>query len=236
VKPTIDIKMHQSSRKLSIQLARKSLMLAIALAAMTVVQLSVPNTLSTSIPNSNDDSIFGWDLTYQSIIKDSGFKIFNVSLEGFDSSYRSIAVQLFRDWQGAPIHSAMLLEIPTGPCSTAIEVLWIFRAEDKGYVYSITTMAPSMERLRETKEDFDPAVMSELIAAVASWDQTASGKPASARIFGFMSVYDGRVSKQFAITEADFLTTVSSEPEVLEGGRLTPIFQRISDEIKRHKP
>ena len=171
----------------------------------------------------------GWDLTYTSLLRNSGICPGDVYCEIAPTKPQPPVHKLFAEWKGEPIVSSILIELPDG--HAAMFETWLVRTTTQAYVRTFHPdhETPDMQPL--PTQDYDRA-----FETMTCWQQD---QPLSGKFFdghtrdgyvGFLSLFkDGR-SRQMLLTYTDlFLHRVVDDKDVNEAnwGRLWKILQPI---------
>jgi hypothetical protein len=156
-----------------------------------------------------------WDLTYQSVLSRNNLDSSAVHWLRRGEPYESPIASLLRDWKGPPISSSVLLEFPIGHGTHHGALLLIKFGETARYHLTFST-----GNVPDIDEELDVVRFDEILQTVASWKQNDLRTPSSlnaitADCWGFLSIYDGRISRQLALARDDFILSDEKPGRIL---------------------
>lgn len=226
-----------------------TLIIGIAAAYVWIVQSLPPLTdipevsrpaLSEIQPHSERDSSLGWDLTYISLLEKNNVARSEIIWNWLNAHPQSPAGNWISGWQGEPIVSSILFEIPM-PHAAARGTLWLVRTKEHAYYCEfVEKCAGCKPRAVENvwavnvKKDVPLPVYDELFAEVSSWQQAESPAvkepvPDLMRGYaGFLSLYEQGESRQLLLTLEEIFGQKDSWPcdtEECRRGKMGKVFR-----------
>ena len=148
----------------------------------------------------------GWDLTYISLLYDSGVCPGDSYCEVASLKPQPPVHKHFAEWKGEPIDSSILVELSDG--HAAMFAIWLIRTKDHAYVWTFHPEEPTPGMQEFPAMDYDRA-----FEAMTCWQQD---RPPSAKFSdaagyvgyaGFLSLFKAGRSRQMLLTYKDFFLT-----------------------------
>jgi len=179
----------------------------------------------------------GWDLTYMPLLQNSGVCPGELYCEYAAEKKQPPVNKHFSEWQGEPIVSSMLIELPDGHAS--IDALWLIRTKDKAYWwYFHPDRKDRVGKQSLPTEEYDRA-----FETMKCWQQhNPSSKTFldSSGYVGFLSLYEEGKSRQMLLAASDFMDPWSKELSEIQDearwGRLWKTLKPIYSMISQQKP
>ncbi len=181
----------------------------------------------------------GWDLTYISLLYDSGVCPGDSYCEVASLKPQPPVHKHFAEWKGEPIDSSILVELSDG--HAAMFAIWLIRTKDHAYVW---TFHP--EELTPGKQEFPAVDYDRVFEAMTCWQQDRppvakfADAPGFTGYVGFLNLFKEGRSRQMLLTYKDFFLTsaTSGEPlNELSWGRIwktmLPIFLIIENQQRQ---
>jgi hypothetical protein len=171
----------------------------------------------------------GWDLTYSSVLERNNIGRSEWIWKWLGPNYESPAKKLISAWQGEPIVSSILIEMPAPHAGEHIGV-WLIRTEDHAYSWEFVEDQPPGD-----KETVKPQLYDKLFAKLSPWQQA---KPSSVEntstggvpgYMGFLNLYDRGKSRQMLLSQEDFVICDTKECKNGKPGRLSRALEPIID-------
>jgi hypothetical protein len=165
----------------------------------------------------------GWDLTYETVLKKNNVVSSEVVLMQPGGSYQSPVLSLLENWKGGTIISSILVEFPAEHGS-AHGVLWLIRTDESTYYRLMFTGMP----FQDVEGELEPVVFADILNSVMSWHQyrrkeDPSSFPLAEDYWGFLSIYDGKLSRQLLLTSEDFVLSEGDSASANKPGRVAHI-------------
>jgi hypothetical protein len=164
----------------------------------------------------------GWDLTYASVLKRNKVEPTEWISRWLGRNYQSPIKSLIARWRGEPIISSVLIESPAFHAGEHVS-LWLVRTKDRAYYWELIEGKPPIH----VKEPLSPQLYDQMFKTISTWQQAEPLKPedtppsAAPGYIGFLSIYDGKVSRQMLLSLADFYLQDSENPDEAREGRLS---------------
>jgi hypothetical protein len=181
----------------------------------------------------------GWDLTYLPLLTSSGVCPGELYCEFAAQKPQPPVNRLFAEWQGDPIISSVLIELPDGHAD--MMAWWLIRTKEHAYWWGFHPHRPNpLGKQPLLEQDFDRA-----FEAMACWRQD---EPSNRRLFdgredgyvGFLSLYREGWSRQMLLTSRDIFQTWpkgNEFPDESEWGRfpktLKPLYSAVIEQRKQ---
>lgn len=179
----------------------------------------------------------GWDLTYTSLLRNSGVCPGDVYCAILAVKPQPPVHRYFAEWKGDPIISSILFESPEG--SAAVNGSWIIRTKDRAYFFSLHPDPALDGPLSVRPEEYDRA-----FETLKCWEQY---QPSNQKFYGghetdgyigFLSLYkDGR-SRQMLLTTKDILLYHPQDGNYLDRsiwGRLGKTLIPITESVREQR-
>ena len=182
----------------------------------------------------------GWDLTYMPLLRNSGVCPGQLYCEFASQKPQPPVNKYLSEWQGGPLVSSMLIELPDG--HAAMQALWLIRTKEKaywGYFHPDHIKRFDMQPL--PTQDYDRA-----FETMKCWQQQ---NPANRKFFegrgdgdgyvGFLSLYEDGKSRQMLVSSSDLLDPWTNELNEIQDearwGRLWKTLKPIYAAIEQQK-
>jgi hypothetical protein len=155
----------------------------------------------------------GWDLTYVSLLTSSGVCPGELYCQFAAEKPQPPVNKLFAEWQGDPIVSSMLIELPDGHAD--MMAAWLIRTKEHAYWWGFHPHRPNPQGKQPIPtEDYDRA-----FETMACWRQD---EPSNRRLFdgrgdgylGFLSIYKEGKSRQMLLSSRDIFLSWPNGSEV----------------------
>lgn len=179
----------------------------------------------------------GWDLTYVPLLRSSGVCPGHPYCEMAAEKPQPPVNKHFADWQGDPIVSSILIELPDGHAD--MEATWLIRTREHAYWWGFHPhRANPLGKRPVPAQDYDSA-----FEAMACWRQE---EPANRSFFdgrdegyvGFLSLYKEGRSRQMLLTTKDLFLSWpegSEAPGEAAWGRLWKALKPLHSSIKEQR-
>jgi HEAT repeat protein len=148
---------------------------------------------------------FGWDLTYESLLKKNNQGPNDWLPQWLKKTRRSFTLKQLASWQGEPIIMSILIESPAFHAGEH-SIAWLFRTKDKAYFWAAVDLEDRPEKEPE-KTEIDPKLFDEILTAMFSWQQAKPNEQRKKDMPGYMAflnLYGRDGSRQMLLTLEDF--------------------------------
>ncbi len=179
----------------------------------------------------------GWDLTYMPLLRSSGVCPGHPYCEMAAQRPPPPVNKYFAEWQGDPIVSSILIELPDGHAD--MMATWLIRTKEQAYWWGFHPHRNnSLGKQPIPTQDYDRA-----FEAMACWRQY---EPSNRGFFdgrgdgyiGFLSLYQDGKSRQILLTDKDIFLSWpkgSEEPDEATWGRLRKTLKPIYSAIREQR-
>ena len=154
----------------------------------------------------------GWDLTYEAVLRRSGLCPGDPFCEMVAKKPQRPVVKHVAEWQGEPIISSLLYELPDG--HAGFRATWMVRTKDHAYV-----LHPG-ESVTVDKQPVPASNYDRMFEEMACWRQDEPRNRAFAEkgYIGFLSLFKEGRSRQMLLTNND-LFEGNTDPDEGKPGR-----------------
>jgi hypothetical protein len=160
------------------------------------------------------DQGLGWSLTYEHVLRRSGLCPGDPFCEVVAKKPQPPVAKHVAEWQGDPIISSMLIELPDGHAEMGAS--WAVRTKDQAYLW---VFHPSQHGT-VSKQPIPGPDYDRVFEAMACWrqDEPLNSGFGEKGYIGFLSLYRGGKSRQMLLTNND-LFEGNTDPDAGKPGR-----------------
>lgn len=141
----------------------------------------------------------GWDLGYEPLLRKSGVCPGDPFCEMVEKKPRPPVIKYLSEWQGAPLLSSILIELPDGHAD--MMAIWAVRTKDEAYVLGFyPVQSDSVRKQAVPAQDYD-----RVFETMACWrqEQPAKREFGEKGYIGFLNLYKDGQARQLLLTYND---------------------------------